>query len=1075
MKNKGYYRFPDIREEKIVFVSEDDLWVVSSQGGIPRRLTTNQAGVAFPKISPDGKWIIFRGAEEGHHELYQIPSEGGEVTRLTFLGTVATPIIWSDDSTAIYFSSGYKSAFDSNIFKLTLGTKDPVKVEVGQANQINFGAEKIVIGRHISDPARWKRYRGGTAGEFWVKKDQFSEFKQILKDIKTNVASPMWIDDRLYFISDHQGIGNIYSCDADGKNIERHTNSQDYYVRNASTDGVNIVYHAGADLFVLNLKTGKSTLLNIEFTSNKAQTNRKFINTSQFLQGYSLHPNGTHLSLASRGKIFTLPNWDGPVRQYGKKDGVRYRVPTWLQDEKSFIAITDELNNEDRILLVDTQTGIETIFENLEIGRVHEIYPSPKENIVILINHRNEFSLLDCNKKELTILDKSDHNRTTDGAWSPDGKWFSYAFANTPTTVILKIADVKNLKTYSITTDTIQDHSPAFSPDGKYLYFVGEREFTPVYDSIQFELSFIKSSKLYAVSLMPEYLSPFITDPKAPFEEPKDEDKTKDSKKDKDKKEIEVKIDFKNIEHRIVEFPMQAGVYFKLSAYDKKIIFMEYPRDCLKHEDNWGSSTPEADCCLKFFDLESLKIEDIVENMTDYKLSLKGGNTAIRVVNDLMVLKTGTRPEKEPKKEFSVFDGKINLNRVKVGILPLLEWKQIYREAWLLQREHFWTENMSGIDWVKVYQRYEILLDRLGSRSELSDVIWEMQGELGTSHCYEMGGDYRPAPNYTIGKLGCDFELTKNGKGYVITKILIGDPANSKEVSPLIAAGVNVGVGDIIIAIDGALVDKDISPNELLVNKSNAEVVLTILPKGKKKTKDVTVKTLASEKPILYRQWVENNRKIVHEKSNNRIGYVHVPDMGTDGFAEFHRYFLTECRFDALIVDVRYNGGGHVSQLLLEKLNRKILGYDIARWSKEPQTYPSYAINGPIVALTNEFAGSDGDIFSHSFKLMGIGKLIGKRTWGGVIGINGQYSFSDGTITTQPEYSFWFNDVEWGVENYGTDPDIEVDITPENYTKGEDPQLDKGIDLIMETLKKNPLKKPKLDKRPDLSLPKLPK
>ncbi|MCK4978791.1 MAG: PDZ domain-containing protein, partial [Candidatus Delongbacteria bacterium] len=336
-------------------------------------------------------------------------------------------------------------------------------------------------------------------------------------------------------------------------------------------------------------------------------------------------------------------------------------------------------------------------------------------------------------------------------------------------------------------------------------------------------------------------------------------------------------------------------------------------------------------------------------------------------------------------------------------------------------------------------------------------------------------GDYRQHRTYPMGKLGCSYKLSKDGKFYTIENILYGDASSKNECSPLLRPGVNIENGDHLIAVNGTKVNRKTHPRELLVNFPNQDITLTVVKKGKKTKKDIVVNTLAFEMFLMYRNWVETNRAYVHKKSKGKTGYIHIPDMGNHGFSEFHRLYLSECQYDSMVVDVRYNGGGYVSQLLLEKLNRKVIAYDTIRWSKEAESYPSHAVEGPMVALTNELAGSDGDIFSHSFKMMKMGKLVGKRTWGGVIGINGQYSLADGSGTTQPEYSFWFKDVQWGVENYGTDPDIDIDIKPQDYVNGKDPQLDKALEVVLTDLKKNPVKKPKFDKRPNLSLPKLPK
>ena len=401
---------------------------------------------------------------------------------------------------------------------------------------------------------------------------------------------------------------------------------------------------------------------------------------------------------------------------------------------------------------------------------------------------------------------------------------------------------------------------------------------------------------------------------------------------------------------------------------------------------------------------------------------------------------------------------------------PIKEWQQMFDEIWRLQKEHFWVEDMSGVDWKKIYKRYRPLLDRVGSRAELSVLAWEMQGELGTSHAYEIGGDYKKAPNYTIGLLGCDFVYDEQKKTYKITNIIEGDNWNAPYASPLKRPSVNVKAGDTITAINGQKLNESFSPYQALINYADKEVQITV--KRGRKEQSVYIRTLASEQKLRYRAWIENNRKYVHEKTKGKVGYVHLPNMGPEGYAEFHRYYNKEAHKGALIVDVRFNGGGHVSQLILEKLARKILSFRTSRWTGDQiRHYPEHSVLGPMVALTNEFAGSDGDIFSHSFKLLKLGKLIGRRTWGGVVGIWPRHFLIDGSVTTQPEFSSWFKDVGFGVENYGTDPDIFVDIAPQDYSKDRDPQMDKAIDEILKAIAKNPPKYPDLSKRPDLSLP----
>jgi tricorn protease len=420
-------------------------------------------------------------------------------------------------------------------------------------------------------------------------------------------------------------------------------------------------------------------------------------------------------------------------------------------------------------------------------------------------------------------------------------------------------------------------------------------------------------------------------------------------------------------------------------------------------------------------------------------------------------------PEEKPADEMNRRSGWIDLGRVGVRIEPRDEWAQMLREAWRLQREQFWDPQMSGVDWDAVLVRYAALLPRIRTRAELSDLIWEMQGELGTSHAYEMGGDQRRSPQYRRGFLGADYAWDAARNGYRIDTILRGDSWNRSDDSPLAAPGVDVRAGDAIVAIGGARVSATRTPDELLVNLANRDVAIDVERDGK--THRVLARALRSETMLRYRAWVNANRALVHQRTGGRVGYVHIPDMGPWGFAEFHRGYLTEFERDGLIVDVRYNRGGHVSPLLLEKLARKRVGYDVPRYGP-PQPYPPESLGGPLVALTNQFAGSDGDIFSHCFKLYGLGSLVGMRTWGGVVGISPYHELADGTTTTQPEYSFWFVDAGWHVENYGTDPDVEVDIAPHDSAAGRDPQMETGLRLILEAIEKAP-KRPEFPPYPD--------
>ncbi len=1064
---QGYYRFPTICNNTVIFVCEDDLWTVSIEGGIPRRLTSNLGEVNHPFLSPDGKEVAFIGREEGHPEVYCMPAQGGTAQRLSFLGADSTIVGWSRDGKRILFSSTTRQWYLRTFYIYSVSKeKDiPKIVPVGPANEISYGPQRgVVIGRVTADPARWKRYRGGRVGELWVDPTGGGNFRKLIK-VKGNLASPMWIGTRIYFISDHEGIGNIYSCTADGKKLKRHTSHTDFYVRNAKTDGRTIVYHAGGDIYRYNIDSHECKKVVIQYRSPMVQVGRKFVDASRYLEDYAIHPKGSAVSITCRGKVFSMPNWEGVVTQNGEKTGARYRLGRWLYDGKRFVVVTDE-RGEDALKIYFTEGRKNPInLPQLDIGRPIELEPSPKKPLIVLTNHRLELILVNVQSKKRFILDKSNYNRISDIAWSPDGVWVAYSFWNTQRTSCIKLCNVMNRKTYVATKAILNDFMPHFDPDSKYLYLLSNREFDPVYDTIQFELGFPANIRPYVIPLRKDIPSPFRYKRLVPANLETAEQTLGQSKNPKGK----THIDLDGIEDRIIPIPVAAGKYAQIWGIKDKILFSVFPIEgSIK---SWMSEEPPSNGTLHYYDLKAQKTKTITKGIMSFKISQDGEILMYRSKNKLRIAKPVEKlDEKLEKESVGPTSGWLDLSRLKVMVEPRHEWKQMYHDAWRLQRDHFWTKDMSGVDWKKVYKRYLPLLDRIGTRSEFSDLIWEMQGELGTSHAYEWGGDYRKSPQYRQGFLGADFQYNNKFDAYRITHIVKGDPWNKEKTSPLLAPGLNIKEGDLLFAIDGRRVNRTTLPQELLVNRANTDISITVAgPSGKNK-KTVTVKTLKDEAPARYRDWVEVNRKRVHRESNNKIGYVHIPDMGPAGFAEFHRYFLSEIHYPALVVDVRFNRGGHVSQLLIEKLARKRIGYHITRWG-QPGPYPDESVLGPIVAVTNEYAGSDGDIFSHAFKLYKIGPLIGKRTWGGVVGISPYYSLSDGGLTTQPEYSFWFIDVGWGVENYGTDPDIWVENRPQDYVKGKDPQLERAIKECLKLLKEQKPKIPKFGKRPKLILP----
>jgi tricorn protease len=1080
-RQSGYYRFPTIYGNRVVFVCEDDLWSVSTEGGVAIRLTSNLGEVSHPFLSLDGTQLAFIGREEGHPEVYVMPADGGVAKRLTFLGANTTVVGWSAEG-KILFASNANQPFRRlyNIYQISLEGGLPEKLPFGLAHHLSYGQKGgVVLGRNTSDIARWKRYRGGTAGVIWVDPEGKGEFRRLL-NLPGNFTAPMWVGDRIYFIADHEGIGNLYSCTPDGTDLQPHTHNREYYVRNATTDGQRIVYQAGAELFYFEPATGESFAIAIDFHSPQVQRQRKFVEANRHLEDYGLHPEGHSTLVTCRGKSFGFGNWEGSVFQLGQPDGVRYRLTRWLNDKKRLVTISDAGGTEGIEIHNPSDLNSQPDrLEGLDLGRALTLGVSPTANQIALTNHRYELILVDLETRQSQVIDRSEHGRIHGFSWSPDGRWIVYGFDATQQTSAIKLFSLDNHTTHYLTTPRFRDFSPSFDPEGKFVYFLSYREFNPVYDSIYFDLGFPRGMRPFLISLKKDTPSPFVPVPKplksnGPGEEAKPAtESTEESLQGRSRgsRIPTVEVDLDGIEHRVVGFPVPEGRYTQIWGLKGKVLFSCLPIQGSLDRDDWGNSEPEAEGVLELYDFEKQKRETIATKVTSFKVSQENETLIYRSGNRLRVCaiapqqKNG-KPEEEPGRS----SGWLDLKRIRVSVVPPQEWQQMFREVWRLQKEHFWVEDMSGVDWDHVYQRYRPLLDKVTTRSEFSDLVWELQGELGTSHAYEMGGDYRKHPQYRLGFLGADFAYDETEDAYRVTHIVQGDSWNERADSALHRLGSNVQVGDLLLAVEGRRVNRHCSPQELLVHRAESEITLTFAGSNSDSPRTITVKASGSEAQARYREWVEHNHQLVQAATDGRVGYVHVPDMGPEGYSEFHRYYFAESQKEALIVDVRYNGGGHVSQLLLEKLARERIGYDVSRWGK-PEPYPTHSVAGPIVAITNEHAGSDGDIFSHCFKLMKLGTLIGKRTWGGVIGIWPRHALVDRSIITQPEFSFWFKDVGWRVENYGTDPDIEVEIAPQDWAKGADPQLDKAIQLILEQLAQEPVKLPEFDDRPILKLP----
>jgi len=1062
---RPYLSHPALHGDHLAFVAGGDLWSLRLGEGVARRLTSSAGTITHPKLSPDGSLIAFGAREDGPTAVFVMSANGGEARRLVYHPAACDPLGFTPDGTRVLFVStlAATSLRVAEIFSVSLDGTDVRKEPLGRANAVAMDAAgRIVIGRGYQDPARWKHYRGGLAGELWAGTREPLEVKRLSSGDRAGECQPGLWGDRVTFLTDVDGTGNLWSCRIDGSDRRKHTLHAEHYVRFPSVESGRCAYIHAGDLWLLDLATDKSRKIDIDIHADVSTTRRRYVEAARFLESASPSPDGKSVLLTARGKTVALPCWRGPVKVVGDEEGVRFAHAAWLRDGKSVALVHDRSGEEEIVVRPLDGSSPERSHGRAGEGSVRRLAPSPDGKWIAVSEQAAGLFLVHCEDSERRQVDRTDSGAITELSWSPDSRWIAYARPRRYRSQIL-LHDVETGRSHPVTGPEFDDGHPAFDPTGRYLWFLSRRVYNPYADELQHDVAFPATTKPYCVVLAEDRPSPFgplsaddlgLAQPAIArrHDEPGDETPRAEGRSSSaDAIPEAVRIDLAGLENRVVEVPVQEGRYAGVLATAETLFLLRRPLHGMATGDD-DSGKPRLST-LVGFDLGSREEKTWATEVRDARLSLDGktlllrGDGEIRILSATRAPATPSAPAPKPSEKAGVFD----LSRVRVRIDPRAEWRQIFREAWRQQRGHFWTGSMDARDWEALWHRYEPLARRVRTRDELSDVMWDMQGELGTSHAYVVGGDEPWRPHYRTGLLGCDLEFDTATGCYRISKIHAGDTWLPGAASPLALPGSTAREGEWLLAIDGRECGRAAHPWTLLERPGPA-VTLTIAssPTGEG-SRDVVVAPLAQEYRCRYREWVRANQAIVDARTGGRVGYMHVPDMQVAGLVEFHRAFLWQASREALIVDVRDNGGGNVSQILLEKLNRKLHGYVKARWA-EPEPLPYNTVVGPMVALCNERTGSDGDIFCQSWRQLGLGPLIGKRTWGGVIGIDRSRTLVDGGYTTQPEYAFWFRERGWEVEGNGVDPDIEVDITPVDMAADRDPQLERGIEEVLRLL-----------------------
>ncbi|HET9079945.1 MAG TPA: S41 family peptidase [Trebonia sp.] len=1123
----------------LAFVAEDDVWLAPADGGRAWRLTSDGGQASHPRFSPDGTTIAWTSWRDGGlPEIYTADTDGGIAARRTYWGDPRTRVTgWTRHDEVLAVSAvGQPSAQRTMAYAVPLDAP-PRRLPFGQVNDLALTATvTVLLTGQRGDPAHWKRYRGGTAGRLWVASDRDPLFTRVLGHLNGQLAAPMIVDGRLVFLSDHEGTGNLYSVTLDGQDLRRHTDHDGFYARNPATDGNSVVYHVAGDIWRLDsLDPGaRPRGLDIQLTAPPAARMPRVITAADHLGELDCDQAGQASVVEVRGTIHWLTHADGPARALSVNPAARARLPRILGETGKVAWVTDA-GGGDAVQIAEIEPGSESTVRTLtavDLGNVTQLVAAPDGGKLAAASHDGRLMIIDVESGQVTQLASNDDGDIEDVSWSPDSAWLAWAQPGPQPLARIRLARVEDGSTVDVTDGRFVDSDPVFTTDGLHLAFLSRRTFDPVYDAHSFDLSFPFGARPYLVPLAAHTLSPF--GPLPGGRPVGGGDNGKDSSE-----RVRLTVDTDGISSRVVAVPVDEARYYYLAAAKGGLLWLRYPLSGVLGE---GTADPEdahPRPALERFDLRKRESSVLANEVSWYAVSGDGARLVVGDRADVRVVPADRKADNGSSDEVV----NVDLSRARFQADPAALWRHAYAEFGRLLRRDFWTPNMSDVDWDGVLDEYRFLLDQVRTSAEFGDLLWEVAGELGTSHAYVMPSDTFSARSALRGQpaalLGADIVRAPDGR-WIVERVLPGESSDPRARSPFAAPGVAVREGDEILAVDGRPVDPVYGLGPALAGTHGKPVELTIkpadpslvprppaepddddeeAPDGKDEGKDakepapaegaageagaatpaaaataseaagpatagetaagtteenvageaaeaaapefpatrrVVIVPLHDDRRLRYQDWVASRRQLVRTRSDGRVGYLHVPDMMGEGWAHLHRDLRAEMGRDALVVDVRGNRGGHTSQLIIEKLARRIIGWKIPRHLR-PFSYPQEARRGPMVALTDEFAGSDGDIVTAAIKSLGLGPVIGTRTWGGVVGIDGSgHGLVDGTRITIPRYASWFNEFGWSVENYGVDPDTEVLITPDDWAVGHDPQLEVAVDRALALLEENP-------------------
>ena len=1062
---EGYYRYPSIKGDKIVFTSEGDLWSVGINGGSAVRLTTGRGMEYHAAISPDGRMIAFSGQYEGPTEVYVMPVEGGAPKRLTFDGYNDIVIGWTNDGKIIYSTSIYSTLPNVELCLLDPNTGQSSQIPLAQASGgvFNAGRDTLYFTRLPFQGSHTKRYKGGTAQNLWRYIKGESEAIPLTADYAGTSKDPMLWNNRIYFISDRDGTMNIWSMDKNGKDLRQETFNKGWDAQSASLDNGRIVYQCGADIHLYDISVKKDMVVPIELSSDYNQELTKWVKKPMdYLTSVHISPDGDRIVLTARGQVFVAPSSQGRFIEVTRKSGVRYRNAIFNPDGKSLIIQSDESGEVEFWKYPSNGVGKGEQLTHDGRGFRFEGIPSPDGKMIAYTDKNNKLYIYSVKDNKTSVIDSSEYDQFRNLNWSPDSKWLAYSSTAENNNSQIVIFDLSTRgKTY-VTDERVNSYNPVWSPDGKWIYFFSDRTFQSLVGSPwglnQPEPFYDKTTKIYAVSLIKGERFPFAPEDElnSSIEKSKSKDTAESKSKEKSNKNADVKIDLDGIQYRVNEVPVPAGNYADLSMNSKTLFFAETPKDV------------DAKTKLEAVEIKNkdVSVKPILEDIKSYELSADGKKIVVMKGKSFYVINASGEPVKDISKN------KVNLSKWTFSFDPREEWRQMFIEAWRLERDYFYDPGMQGVDYNKMLKMYLPLVDRVRDRDELNDLIAQIVGELSALHTFVGGGDIRKeSQQIGIGSLGALLEKDEKDGGYKIKHIYKSEPDYIDDLSPLMKQGVNVKEGDIILSINGVPTLSVASPNLLLENQVGQQVLLHLKSSAGGKEYDEIVVPISqgTAANLRYDEWEYTRRLIVDKQSKDNIGYVHLRAMGGGNYSEWIKSFYPVFNREGLIIDMRHNRGGNIDSWILEKLLRKAWMYWKGR-AGAPYWNMQYAFRGHIVVLCNEFTASDGEAFTEGFKRLKLGTVIGTRTWGGEIWLSFDNWLLDRGIASAAEYGVYGPERKWLVEGHGVDPDIVVDNTPHETFEGKDAQLEAAINYLEKQIKEHPVVVPPPPKYPDKSV-----